>query len=264
MKGLSVSVFLFLVLVLFVTPVVASGSPIFYDNGQPLLPNFVAGSSDLDLGPLAGRGDDFLVSEAVFLTDIHWWGIYIADPEDTGDYVAPDSFSFWIYPFLSGVPDSGNGVQLVSTNFSRVDTNTVLTGFIGNPHLFQYSADVAPFRLDPGTYLIVIANDTSGDPDDWYWMGSTSPGSGTNYFEDPQTGSWGTSDYDLALQSHRRSRSRTRNHSLARLRLAGSCTIREEVQEEVVGSGPLAVSRNAGRRPSIHPARVRDWRAGRT
>jgi hypothetical protein len=142
---------------------------IIYDNGSPDLVDAVA--SDFIYPQQAG--DDFVLNAgANVITDIHWWGLYFAQFPDN------DAFSLRIFNITAGVADT---IPFYSNNVgavTRVDTGNTLISV--GLEVFEYSVDVSPISLSPGTpYLLSIVND-SVVPNSWFW--ALSQESGGNLF----------------------------------------------------------------------------------
>ncbi len=156
-----------------------------YDNGDPDLQAGI--QSDFGGGIVITQeaGDDFVLSAGGdVITDIHWWGIYLpANPLSPPSVPSSDDFSIRIFNITSGVPDTSPFYSNDTAAVTRIDANLNFDSI----DVFEYSVDVSPISLSPGTpYLLSIVNNTA--PDIWYWLTSQQSGDAVVRLND--TGPW--------------------------------------------------------------------------
>ena len=167
-----------------------ASADVIFDNGAPDL-----GESWVsDVAWYAEQADDFqLQPGATLLTDVHWWGVY--GGEQTPQI---DSFTIRLFADNGGTPDTGQFYEVSGIDGGRVATGTQEDGFFD---IYSYSADIAPIALSANTtYWISITNDTSNDPDDyWYWTTSNFQG-GNGVYRLADGGVWdGSTASELAF-----------------------------------------------------------------
>jgi len=200
-----------------------ANATVIYDNGGALDGGTTV-ASDLDMlfDPLpAGledfcddvtalcyqeAADDFVITAAVEISGINWWGAYTnANQFDE----VPDDFSLRILDAAFGLVADINvgGVTRFDTGLNALDLGTVRD-------IFGYEANIAPLLLTAGQYYLSVVNNTAGDElgHRWSWQ-STAGVSGTvaqarqsnAVFADTTTGWENTGDppdvpgYDLAF-----------------------------------------------------------------
>ncbi len=115
--------------------------------------------------------DDFSIAGNDTARSVEWLGVYAFD----NTAPAADDFEIRFYADAAGAP--GALLQTFAVG------NAVARAAVGTLDIFteyRYTADLgAGFGINAGTtYWLVIANDTTGDSDNWYWS-TQAPGGNT-------------------------------------------------------------------------------------
>ena len=150
---------------------------LLFTNGVPLSPSGLV--SDLCAVGTCGStaifnevGDNFTLSSRSVVQSVLWAGAY-----DFGDdLLAADNFSVRIFDLSNGVPPAMPRLEYSNIQVSRSD-------FGGSLYLYRYDLST-PVTLASGNYFLSVVNNTSTDPDDWFWAGSSLPGVGNPFFRD--------------------------------------------------------------------------------
>jgi hypothetical protein len=153
---------LFLFAILMAAP--AAADPIIYDNGAP---NFANGNEATQWI----QAEDFTLTTAVTLTDIHFWTIELDPAAYQGSVV------YRIYG------NDAAGTEPDETNILREGTVNPTRAADGAG--FSYDFNIAPLILAPGTYWLGIHNGplTTTFRAEWYWA-ITAPNGTTRGHED--------------------------------------------------------------------------------
>ena len=140
----------------------AANAAVVYNNGGP-------NQADANNMGIALQADDFVLSAATSITDIHFWSL-----EAAGDY---RNGIFWALALNAG----GSPGAFIASGFQSVVTRAA-TGLnaLGFSE-FQNDFLITPTSLLAGTtYWLVLHNgqrSNVGDPNDFYW--ETAPNNGT-------------------------------------------------------------------------------------
>jgi hypothetical protein len=164
-----VAVLLVSVVLLSFTPAKANGVyDIIYDNGAPL--TGPAGGGDWSSFAMQQLADDFmLLPDANVISDIHWWGMYPGNDNDT----VPDNFTIRIFESVGGMPTPDPFFEIYVGDANRTPTGDLADWY----DIYAYSVDIAPLDLMPGTqYFLSVVNELP-----WYW--ALSDIGGGNEFE---------------------------------------------------------------------------------
>jgi len=145
----------------------AANAGIIYDNGTP--DDQWGYISDFDPDPILRAADDFTLSEAATIRDVHWWGYYGYH----GALPDTDSFTIEIYGMVGGAPAAGPpDHSIVVGDVGRTATGGGLPG--SGPSVYKYDVGGLSIPLAAGTYALCIINDTtSADEVDWEWARRT-------------------------------------------------------------------------------------------
>ena len=115
--------------------------------------------------PLAPSGDsvadNFILSSGQTIAQIRIWGVYAYG----NTAPAIDSFTVIIHSDAAGLPGAALSVQPNVPVTRQVTGGTVG----GNFTEYVYTLTPNPVILTPGTYWVEIYNDTTGDPDSFFW-----------------------------------------------------------------------------------------------
>ncbi len=134
---------------------------VVYDNGA-------GGSSGIDNGIVSDpdfpslQADDFVLASTEFITSLSWTGAYAFDNTPP----AIDNFTISFY-----LDDGAGSPGVLQSSFnvgavSRVDSGSDLFGF----DIFEYSSSISGQNITGGqTYWVTVSNDTTGEPDNWFW-----------------------------------------------------------------------------------------------
>jgi hypothetical protein len=155
-----------LVLFLFLALALASRAATIWDNGGPDQANgFFSDFQDLDQA-----GDNFTVAGTATANQIQWWGGYAPSNTPT----APDNFTVRFFTITGGVPNTVPLFQYSIGDVGKVDSGLDVVGLFD---IYTYSATIPDTLLGPGSYLLSIVNNTTGDTnDDWFWATSNNLG----------------------------------------------------------------------------------------
>ncbi len=125
--------------------------------------------------------DDFSIAANDTARSVSWVGVY--SPDNTPPAV--DDFEIRFYADAAGAP----GVLLQAFAVGNAVARTAV-GTLSTFTTYSYTADLgAGFGIDAGTtYWLVIANDTTGDNDNWFWAAQTAGGNAQFSLNDG--GSW--------------------------------------------------------------------------
>ena len=152
----------------------AHAAPIFIQNA------FNTGfPSDREFDTLFA--DDFSIAASDTVRSVSWMGLY--SPDNTAPAV--DDFEIRFYADATGAP----GVLLQTFAVGNAVARTAV-GTLSTFTTYSYIGDLAAgFGINAGTpYWLVIANDTTGDNDNWFWAAQTSGGNAQFSLNDG--GSW--------------------------------------------------------------------------
>ena len=113
--------------------------------------------------------DDFTLPGNEVIRSVSWLGAYAFD----GTAPAVDDFQIRLYADAAGSP----GALLQSFSVGDAVARAAV-GMVGPFITYGYTADLgAGFGATAGsTYWLMIADDTTGDNDNWYWAVKTGPG----------------------------------------------------------------------------------------
>lgn len=148
---------------LLITASAAYAAPIFT---QSVAPNS-AFPSDREFDTLIA--DDFTLAANEVIRSVSWLGTYAFD----GTAPAVDDFQIRFYADAAGSP----GALLQSFDVGDAVARAAV-GMLGPFITYGYTADLGGgFGAAAGTtYWLMIANETTGDNDNWYWAVQTEPG----------------------------------------------------------------------------------------
>ena len=126
--------------------------------------------------------DDFVLPADDVIRSVSWLGSYAFD----GTAPAVDDFQIRVYADAGGAP----GAVLQSFAVGNAAARTAV-GMVGPFIAYEYTADLGGgFAAAAGpTYWLMIANDTTGDNDNWYWAVQVGPGGNVQLSVD-DGGSW--------------------------------------------------------------------------
>ena len=161
---------------LLITASTAHATPIFTQNVAP----DTAFPSDREFDTLIA--DDFTLPANEVIRSVSWLGSYAFD----GTAPTVDDFDIRFYADDAGAP----GALLQS--FAAGDAvSRAAVGMLGPYITYGYTADLGGgFAAAGGTpYWLMIANDTTGDNDNWYWAVQTGLGGNVQLSVD-DGGSW--------------------------------------------------------------------------
>lgn len=164
----------------------AHAAPIFsqsaYNTGYP---------SELEFVTLIA--DDFSIAASDTARSVSWLGAYAFD----GTAPAIDDFEIRFYADDAGKP----GTLLQTFSVGNAVSRTV-AGTLGALSVYGYTANLgAGFGILAGTtYWLVIANDTTGDSDDWYW--AVQSGAGNVHLSLDDGGSWAPTNAAAAAEAY--------------------------------------------------------------
>ena len=165
----------------------AANAAVVYNNGGP-------NQADANNMGIALQADDFVLSAATSITDIHFWSL-----EAAGDY---RNGIFWALALnAGGTPGAfvASGFQSVVTRAATGVTNVFGLGL----DEFQNDFLITPTLLASGTYWLVLHNgqrSNVGDPNDFYWETAANNGSanfGKESFDN--AASWATNGNEHAF-----------------------------------------------------------------
>ena len=161
---------------LLITASAAYAAPIFTQSGTPN----TAFPSEREFDTLIG--DDFTLPANDVIRSVSWLGSYAFD----GTAPAVDDFQIRFYADAAGSP----GALLQSFAVGHAAARDAV-GTLGPFTTYGYTADLGGgFGAAAGTtYWLMIANDTTGDNDNWYWAVQTGPGGNVQLSVD-DGGSW--------------------------------------------------------------------------
>jgi hypothetical protein len=133
-------------------------------------PNHSSGNpSDLDDGGygVTALADNVILLRPQSIEVIRLWGGYYPN-----NIVSPDHFTVLFHEDDSGLPGA------VLTARADVPSSRVPTGetFLGSAAIDEYEYTLifeAPVQLSAGTYFVEILNDTTGNPDTFFWQRGT-------------------------------------------------------------------------------------------
>jgi hypothetical protein len=164
---------------LLITASAAHAAPIFTQSGAPNS----AFPSDREFDTLIA--DDFTLAANEVIRSVSWLGSYAFD----GTAPAVDDFEIRFYADAAGSP----GALLQSFAVGDAVARAAV-GMLGPFITYGYTADLGGgFGAAAGTtYWLMIANDTTGDNDNWYWSVQTGPG-GNVHVSVNDGGSWSPS-----------------------------------------------------------------------
>ena len=153
----------YVVFLLLIIASAASAAPIYAQSGAPNS----AFPSDREFDTLIA--DDFALAAADVIRSVSWQGNYAFD----GTAPAVDDFQIRFYADAAGSP----GALLQSFAVGDAVARAAV-GMLGSFITYGYTADLGGgFGAAAGTtYWLMIANETTGDNDNWYWAVQTGPG----------------------------------------------------------------------------------------
>ena len=165
-----------IVFLLLIAASAASAAPIFT---QSVAPNS-AFPSEREFDTLIA--DDFTLPANEVIRSVAWLGAYAFD----GTAPAVDDFQIRFYADAAGSPGARLQSFAVGDAVARAAAGT-----LGPFPTYGYTADLGGgFAAAAGTtYWLVIADDTAGDHDNWYWAVQTGPGGNVRLTID-DGGSW--------------------------------------------------------------------------
>jgi hypothetical protein len=138
-----------------------ANSATLVDNGSEI---FAAWLSDFDES--VQLADRFTLNKDAEITEITWSGQYF----DNGTPLVDDfTIRFFEIDGETVSPD-----PLVELNPSSVDRKDSGIDFF-MLDMFDYSTTFAPFTLMQGEYLLSIVNNTTEEPDNWFWSSTLPP-----------------------------------------------------------------------------------------
>lgn len=152
----------------------AHAAPIFSQNAKT-----TGFPSELEFDTLIA--DDFSIAANDTALSVSWQGGYAFD----NTAPAVDDFEIRFYADAAGEP----GALLQTFSVGNAVSRTVV-GLLGTFTEYGYTANLgAGFDIAAGTtYWLMIANDTTGDADNWYW--SVQVGTGNVHLSLDDGGSW--------------------------------------------------------------------------
>ena len=161
---------------LLITASATSAAPIYAQSGAPNS----AFPSDREFDTLIA--DDFALAADEVIRSVSWLGSYAFD----GTAPAVDDFQIRFYADAAGSP----GALLQSFAVGDAVARAAV-GMLGSFITYGYTADLGGgFGAAAGTtYWLMIANETTGDNDNWYWAVQTGPGGNVQLSVD-DGGSW--------------------------------------------------------------------------
>lgn len=145
---------------------------LIYDSGVPLTSVISGSSSDANPnGPGAHIGSDFTIGAFASVTEVKWDGIYYVSQVPP----ATDSFSIQFYDFSASMPATvplfsfavGNAVH-------RTDTGLKVPG--SSFEIYSFDASIPTASLAAGRYVFSVQDDTTGNPNSFYWTFGASTG----------------------------------------------------------------------------------------
>jgi PEP-CTERM motif-containing protein len=166
----------YVVFSLLITASAASAAPIFTQSGAPNS----AFPSEREFDTLIA--DDFALAADDVIRSVSWLGNYAFD----GTAPAVDDFQIRFYADAAGSP----GALLQSFAVGDAVARAAV-GMLGPFITYGYTADLGGgFGAAAGTtYWLMIANETTGDNDNWYWAVQTGLGGNVQLSVD-DGGSW--------------------------------------------------------------------------
>ena len=166
----------YVVFLLLIIASAASAAPIYAQSGAPNS----AFPSDREFDTLIA--DDFALAADEVIRSVSWLGSYAFD----GTAPAVDDFQIRFYADAAGSP----GALLQSFAVGDAVARAAV-GMLGSFITYGYTADLGGgFGAAAGTtYWLMIANETTGDNDNWYWAVQTGPGGNVQLSVD-DGGSW--------------------------------------------------------------------------
>lgn len=181
------SVLLFCVFIAFLSSGThASHSPVLYDNGVSVPANFPLSGPSIQFVGSQLFADDFTVAQRSRITDVHWTGRYLFDPNSKLDR---DVFNIAICNDFS---------QPLTCNSLGLNLSTLTRAPVGD--YFSYSVDIKDYLLDVGVYWIEVANSpiASSGFVEWGW-GSNIPGGNAHHLllQPPSQGSWKSTAFNM-------------------------------------------------------------------
>lgn len=149
-------------LTLIATPMTAQAI-VLVDNRSPNLVGFLSSDFDDDFQGEFANGLDF--GTTVDITQILWRGVY--EPSNTR---TPFTDAFSVRLFNAGEIDPF--ATLESGNLSYTVESVQEHEGHEIYEVYNYTLTLTnPFRLNAGSYLLSIMNNTNADPDDnWFWV----------------------------------------------------------------------------------------------
>lgn len=159
-----------------ITASAAYAAPIFTQSVAP----DSAFPSDCEFDTLIA--DDFTLAADEVIRSVSWLGSYAFD----GTAPAVDDFHIRFYADDAGAP----GALLQSFAVGDAASRAAV-GMLGTFITYGYTADLGGGFAAAGgtTSWLMIANDTTGDNDNWYWAVQTGPGGNVQLSVD-NGGSW--------------------------------------------------------------------------
>ncbi|MCU0533285.1 MAG: hypothetical protein MUD14_05240 [Hydrococcus sp. Prado102] len=131
------------------------------DNGSEF---FAFWLSDFDES--VQLADRFTLNKDAEITEITWSGQY------SNNGTPPvDDFTIRFFEIDRGTVSLAPLVELNLSSVERTDSGTDFFRL----DLFDYSATFTPFTLEQGEYLLSIVNNTTGEPDNWFWSSTLPP-----------------------------------------------------------------------------------------
>jgi hypothetical protein len=148
-----------------------SQNPIIWDNGGSVAGSYAFSSQNDAVYPFVSQtADDFMFTQNMLVTDVHWWGEFWNGPPDE---VEPCDFQIYIYA------DDGTGTMPTGAGMADPSPTALasyhFTGVSGLPldanGFYEYDVDLSPsFSAAAGVkYWIAIQADFTYPPQ-WGWI----------------------------------------------------------------------------------------------
>ncbi len=158
-----------------------------YDNG-------VGGPSGVDSAQVSDDdfpfllADDFVLVSTSILTSISWTGAYIF-------LNTPPVDNFDIYLFQDTGSGSPQNSPFATFNIGSSADRSISGATIFGFDVYEYEASIPNTLLNAGEqYWLAIANDTTGDVDDWFWGADLDAGNSAGRI---LSGAWSPTDHAL-------------------------------------------------------------------
>lgn len=176
-----------------------------FDGADAIFPNLVGGPEN---------ADSFLLTGAVSVSALRWWG----------SYLNADSDNFTIRLFVGDGGFPAGGALKEYTGISVSKSSTTLKD-AGKGDVFQYDYDLPDVVvLSSGKYYLSVMNDTSVS--EWLWSVASSV-DGSSFVRGASGDSWESADSDLAFAviGTRQTQTVPEPESAALVAMAGACLL---------------------------------------